>query len=272
MPLAITVATDGPTGSLAGLDEVATVVEYAVTEGTTALVAVSRAGTAAVGPLRQATDADIAIAEVFGADLVTSTASTASADLVGARSMGLVEESAPAGAVLRDPARRAPYNLYTLPDRARQLLGSRAAELDGPWRRGGAPPAGGRTDGEVAVAITAQVDVVWTWDAPAAAWARTDSAQTERLADGTPVTAATVVVLEVADPRAGMPGSAGVGPAVVLRDGRRHAARWSRDRRSAAVALTSRDGAVFAVDGRVWVTVCAAPCAQQISPSAPAPG
>lgn len=264
--LAVTIATGGPPGSLAGLDEVATVVEYPAAVRRTALVAVARGGTAALGPLRAATDGDVAVATAFDADLVTSTASTGMVAAVAAQGRGTIEETAPAGVVLRDPARRAPFNVYVRPDRARAVLGS-AGDPATPWRRDGAVRSRGQPVTDVTVAATPGGRVGWTWD-PAIGWQRTADDRPEQQADGSPVTATTVVVIEVADPAGGLSALSGIGPAVVLRDGRRYAARWSRARRDGAVTLQARDGTTFPVDGRVWMTLCATLCAQQIAPSA----
>jgi hypothetical protein len=271
-PLAITVASNGPAGSLAGLNEAANVVEYPLTGGRTALVVVSRSGRAAVGPLRRATAGDASVAAAFEADMVTLTASGATVEELRARGRRVVEESAPDDAVLRDPARRAPFNAYARPGVARQRSASRAGGSAALWRRGSVAPAGGRPAADVSVDVTSQQRVVWTWDPATPRWLRTAGELPAQLADGAPVSAETVVVLEVSGPRDGLAALSGVGPAAVLRGGRRFAARWSRDSRSAAASLQSRDGAVVAVVGRVWTIVCASPCAQQIAPSAPRPG
>lgn len=264
--LAVTIATGGPPGSLAGLDEAGTVVEYPASARRTALVAVVRGGTAALGPLRAATDGDVAVATAFDADLVTSTASTGMVAAVAAQGRGTIEETSPAGVVLRDPARRAPFNVYVRPDRARAVLGS-AGDPATPWRRDGAVRSRGQPVTDVTVAATPGGRVGWTWN-PAIGWQRTADDRPEQQADGSPVTATTVVVIEVADPAGGLSALSGIGPAVVLRDGRRYAARWSRARRDGAVTLQARDGTTFPVDGRVWMTLCATRCAQQIAPSA----
>ncbi|MBW3603455.1 MAG: DUF3048 C-terminal domain-containing protein [Actinobacteria bacterium] len=271
-PLAITVAVDGPPATLAGLNEAATVVEYPLTSRRPALVVVSRGGTAAVGPLRAATTGDATVANLFDAPLVATIASRAVTEALAAGDRALVEEGAPAGAVLRDPARRAPFNVYALPARARRLVDGESTALDGPWTRGGTPPSSGRSAAEVIVDLTTWVSVVWTWDDTAQRWLRTADGQPTVTADGSRVSTATVVVLEVPDPRGGLPTAAGRGPAAVLRDGRRHPARWSHDGGAQLPLLQARDGAAFPVEGRVWVMVCAAPCAQQIAPSAPRPG
>lgn len=270
-PLAITVAPHGPPGALAGLDEAATVVEHPLTSRQPALVVISRGGTAAVGPLRAATTDDATVANVFDAPLVTTIASQKVMDVLADGDRALVEEGAPAGAVLRDPARRAPFNVYALPARARHVVDGASTAVEGPWTRGGTPPSDGRPVAEALVDLSASVSVVWTWDDVAQRWLRTSDGHPTATADGSRVSTDTVVVLEVDEPARGLPTTTGRGPAAVLRDGRRHPARWINDGGRPVTQLQARDGTAFPVEGRVWAMVCAAPCAQQIAPSAPRP-
>lgn len=270
-PLVITVAVDGPPGTVAGLDEAATVVEYPQTSRQPALVAVSRGGTAPVGPLRPATTVDASAADLFDAPLVTTIASHAVMEALAADDRPLIEEGAPDGAVLRDPARRAPFNVYALPARARRAVDGASTAVGSPWDRGVTPPSDGLSVAEVTVDLSPSVSVVWTWDDAARRWLRSADGRPTVRADGSPVSTDTVVVLEVPDPAGGLPTGAGRGPAVVVRDGRRHPARWTQDGGRRFPQLQARDGTAFPVAGRVWVTLCAAPCAQQIAPLAPRP-
>jgi hypothetical protein len=62
----------------------------------------------------------------------------------------------------------------------------------------------------------------------------------------------------------------GVGPAVVLADGRRYRARWERSGTADPPTITARDGTPLTVaTSTTWLQVCAAPCAQQVAPVRP---
>lgn len=278
--LAVTVADDGPAGSLAGLLEAHTVIEYPLTADRGTLVVISRSDADAIGPVRTATSSDVAVAAAFDADLVTGATTATAVDALGARGLAVVEEQSPPGALLRDPARRAPFNLYAMPRRVRDALAARCPEpapdctpsdaaTDGGlgWTFG-PPRATGDPVAEVAVSHAGDHPVAWTWDAGARRWLRTSGGRLEQQADGHRVAAATVVVAEVAAPPADVVAALrGAGPAVVLRDGRRHAARWQRDDAAAAPLVQRRDGSPFPLSDPVWLMLCATPCAQQIAPN-----
>lgn len=277
--VAITVAEHGPAGSLAGLLDAQTVVEYPLTATRGALVVISRSDADAVGPVRSATPSDVAVAVAFDADLVTTATTPAAVDALGARGLAVVEEQSPPGALLRDPARRAPFNLYAGPRRVRDALAARcpgpapdcappddATAGDLGWTFG-PPPASGGPAAEVRVGAADGHPVVWTWDKAARRWLRTSGGLLQQQVDGSQVAAATVVVAEVTAPPADVVDKLrGAGPAVVLRDGRRHAARWQREDPAAAPLVQGRDGSPFPLSDPMWLMLCTTPCAQQIAP------
>lgn len=272
-PLAATVALDGPRGSLAGVDGAATVIEWPLPSGGTGAVVVTRGGSTTVGPLRAAVGGDTALATMWHADVVTARASTAAVAAQRAEGLAVVEEGTGDGAVLRDPARRAPHNAYAVADAARTAAGravpTPATNRGTPWTVGAPPVAGGHTVERVAVRAATGMTVVWTWDPASATWRRVVAGDRHRAAGGGQVATGTVIVAETA---AGRPGELrGVGVAVVLRAGRRYAAGWRRHDVSDAPRIEQPDGAPFPIEGTVWLHLCAAPCARRIAPSARRP-
>jgi hypothetical protein len=269
-PVAATVALDGPPEGLAGIDTAATVIERPLRRADTGAVVVTRGGPRAIGPLRSASAADAVVAAMWGADLVTTVATGGVVARQRAAGLAVVEEATGAQAVLRDPARRAPHNAYAVAPAARsaaaRAVATRPAVRSTPWTAGAAPAAGGRAIDRVHVDAAASTTVTWTWDTRSGTWRRIVDGDRQLAAGATPVAAGTVVVAETA---AGRPGELrGAGVAVVLRAGRRYAARWrGGDTTADALRVEQRDSTPFPAEGTVWVHLCAAPCARQIAPS-----
>lgn len=273
-PLAVTVAADGPPGTLAGLDRAPVIVEYPTSSTATGLVVISRTDAPAVGPLRRATGADAAAAMWFHAPLVTSLAPPAVIVTLRAAGLPVAEEGVPAGVVRRDPRRRAPDNAYALPAPARSALPTPA---DGAvvtrWSQGRAPATGGDRVAEVAVAATRAVTIAWTWDPRSGLWLRNTGDRIDQAADGGRVAADTVAVIEAGDDAGAPLDLTGAGPAVVLRAGRRYPARWIRDGAARPPSLEQLDGRDFPLGDRLWLLACPAPCVRQIAPrGAASPG
>jgi hypothetical protein len=258
--LAVPVRLDGPAGTLVGFDTADTVVEYPRPGGVTATVVLTGETGGVVGPLRDATADDVALARRWKADLVTTLAPGS------VRRSGVVvaEEGAPPGVVVRDAARRAPHNAYAVIEAARAAAPV-PADRPSAWAAGPPPVAAGRPVAEVTVAAGATARVRWVYDPGTGAWIRRAggrAATATTQVDGVAVAAGTVVVTETAGGAAWR----GAGPAVVLRSGRRHTARWVADGVDAPPIVEQADGTPFPVAGTVWLHRCAAPCAQQIAP------
>jgi len=267
-PLAATVALDGPPESLAGIDGAATVIERPLRTAGTGAVVVTRGVPPAMGPLRSASAADAALAAMWRADLVMTVARGGVVANQRAAGLAALEEGAGTQVVRRDPTRRAPYNAYAVASAARsaaaRAVPTRPADRSTPWTAGPPPSAGGRAIRQVSVDVAASTTVTWTWDARQGTWHRSARGDRQLAAGGTPLVAGTVVVAETA---AGRPRKLrGAGVAVVLRAGRRYAARWQRAGPSDALRIERRDGTSFPVEGTVWLHLCAAPCARQIAP------
>jgi hypothetical protein len=268
-PVAVAMAVDGPSRTVAGVGAASTVIEYQRRSGRgTAVVAVTRASPPAVGPVRPATGGDAALARAWAADLVATIAQPALIARQHAAGLQVLEEGAPPGAVLRDPARRAPHNAYAVPVTARSAPTAEPRAGRAPWTLGPAPSAGGQATGAVVVDAGPDTAIAWVYDARSGAWRREHDGRAVLQADSVPVTARTVVVIDVADATGDPTALQGFGTATVLRAGRRYAARWRRDEAAAPPRIEQRDGTPFPVDAPVWLHLCAAPCARQIAPSA----
>lgn len=269
-PLAATLALDGPSESVAGIDGAATVIERPLPAGGTGAVVVTRGTPAALGPLRAASRADGTLATMWRADLVTTVATPAIVAALRDVGLAVVEEATGSPAVLRDPARRAPHNAYAVAHTARsataRAVATPPADRATPWTVGAAPAAGGSAVDRVTVDAATAPTVTWSWDARSGAWRRSVGGDRQLAPGGGPITAGTVIVAETATGRPGELDGAGV--AVVLRAGRRYAARWHRAGASPAPQVEQRDGTPFPVAGTVWLHLCAAPCARQAAPSA----
>jgi Protein of unknown function (DUF3048) C-terminal domain/Protein of unknown function (DUF3048) N-terminal domain len=267
--LALTVGADGPPGSLVGIERAGTIVEYPVAADRTGLLVLLGTDADVVGPLRSATPSDAGLALAFGADLVTAVTTGAVVEQFGRAGLSVTEELTSPGAMVRDPDRRAPFNLYAVPSRVRAAVGERPAGTGWPPSGTAGPSGRGRTSAEVTVAAADGVAVTWTWDPAARRWLRTVADRLEQSATGERIGAGTVVVLEV--PQAGRPVVAadlvGQGPALVLRGGALIPGRWTRADAADAPAIAGL-GAV-PPDATVWLHICAAPCASPSAPGAP---
>lgn len=263
--LAFTVAADGPTGALVGVEHADTVVEYPLAADRTGWLVLT--GTpAAVGPLRAATPSDATLAQVAGSHLVTARTTTAVVDDLADAGLAVVEEHTVAGGLVRDPARRAPFNLYARPAPVR--AGLAAPPATAVWHPGAAPPGQGRDRDEVVVEAADGVTVTWTWEPSDGRWLRTAGGRLERTATGLRVAVDTVIVLEVAaDGRPPVVADLiGSGPATVLRDGRAHDGRWERGGDDAVPVIHATGGVPAA--GTQWLHLCAAPCPALRDPDA----
>lgn len=269
--MALTVATGGPPGSLVGLDHARTVVEYPVAADRTGLLVLLDSDAEVLGPLRSATPSDAVLAIGFAADLVTARTTGAVVDQLTQADLSAFEEHTVRGALVRDPARRAPFNLYAVPEAVRAAVGQRDAGE--PWSPDAAPAeseggaSGGRSGearahDEVTVHAAADAAVTWTWDPNEGHWLRTAGGQLEQSATGERITADVVLVLEVRPAPDRPPVIAdlvGSGTAHVLRNGEVADTSWAR---SATAGLpTVRGGGDAAAGTTTWVHVCAFPCA-----------
>jgi hypothetical protein len=163
-------------------------------------------------------------------------------------------------------ARPMPHNLYLHPARLRMSKPGAGHPL---WRVGAAP-AGGTSLAAQQVRFPA-ASFTFSWSASTKVWRISmDGAPYVDTAAGQ-LGASTVIVQQVATTQApGQPNPAhpmaptaetvGHGPAIVLRDGKRFAADWSRPSPAAPTTLTTGDGqAIRAAAGKTWVLLVPQP-------------
>ncbi|HEY1643385.1 MAG TPA: DUF3048 domain-containing protein [Streptosporangiaceae bacterium] len=165
----------------------------------------------------------------------------------------------------RDPHRLAPHNLYLrTSELLAQAAGASTAHDIG--FRFGPPPAGGRRASSRSVSFPAAA-FRFSWSPARQRWLVTmDGARAESTEDGQ-LSAATVVIqyTRVRTSRfhkQGVPSpyavSAGSGAAVVLRDGKSWAARWSRPQADAGTTFTTAAGQPMTfARGPVWIVLTA---------------
>jgi Protein of unknown function (DUF3048) C-terminal domain len=165
----------------------------------------------------------------------------------------------------RDDSRAAPHNLYTS---SRQLW--KAAKS----RDGATPSPVFSYDPEVArpsrkartvhLPFSSYSDVYWTWRRSQSAWLRSHGTVPHVLEDGTQVSAANVVVMQVQVSSGPMVDAAGnhspeveltgSGKAYVFRDGRMVICRWERETLKDVTTLVSKAGTQIALaPGVTWV-------------------
>jgi hypothetical protein len=272
--MALTVATGGPPGSLVGLDRARVVVEYPIAADHTGLLVLLDSDAKVLGPLRSATPSDAALAIGFTADLVTARTTGAVVEHLAQADLSVFEEHTVRGALVRDPARRAPFNLYVVPEAVRAAVGQRdpgvpwspdtaAAEAQSEDGRSGDGRSGEvRAQDEVTVQVAGDAVVTWTWEPNESHWLRTAGGQLEQSATGARIAADIVLVLEVRSDLDRPPAIAdlvGSGTAQVLRNGQVSDASWQR---SGTTDLPTVRGSGDAPAGTTtWVHVCAFPCA-----------
>ncbi|MEU9980379.1 DUF3048 domain-containing protein [Streptomyces sp. NPDC050856] len=220
-----------------------------------------------VGPVRSARESDLELLRQFGRPaLAYSGAQSALKPLIGAAPLfALPPEKAPR-AFFREPGRPAPHNLYLRPDRALAAAPEADTAKDIGFRFGPAP-AGGTPLDEHTVRFPA-ARFTFTWSAGDKRWLVSMDGAPARTTDGRRMGAPTVVVQDVevrpsafrdrwgsVSPYTRTTGS---GKALVLRDGRSHAAHWSRPSADHGTSFTTPAGRPlnFAT-GQVWVVLTA---------------
>jgi hypothetical protein len=226
-----------------GVEDADVVYVEPVEGGTTRLLAVfSSHLPASVGPVRSARESDVTVLAAYGhpALAFSGSAPELAGTLAGAPLAAVTPETA-AGAFRRDPARRAPSNLYA--DPSALLSAASAAGGASPPRdlgfRFGALPAGGEVVRDRDVSF-GSAELGLTWDAVRARWLVEPGggAPAVPATGGVPIGVATVLILRVTTRPSEIRDAAGAvspyavtvgdGDAEVLRDGRSFPAHWSR--------------------------------------------
>lgn len=174
----------------------------------------------------------------------------------------------------RDDARNAPHNLYLVPARTLEAVEGRGAKAlsDVGWAFDATVPDGGvdcpaaeegcaDAGARVVVRMSAGYQSGWTYDEAAGVYRRDQNGRDFEVTGGGRVGAANVVILATRHyigvsgyPETDVVTVAGDAPAIVLRDGRRFAARWSKPTEGSLLVLTTLDGAPFPLKpGPTWV-------------------
>ncbi|MEO3973631.1 DUF3048 domain-containing protein [Streptomyces sp. CAU 1734] len=217
-----------------------------------------------VGPVRSARESDLELLAQFPEPtLVFSGAQSKLLPLIADAPLRPVTPGdAPAGAFTRDPARTAPYNLYVRPPRVQNRpAGAVALERAG-FREGPAPGGGERVNERTVRLPSARF--TFTWSAGRGRWLIAMDGRPAAEPDGTPVTAATVIVqrVEIRESRfrdfmgnnTPLTVTVGSGSAEVLRGGQAHRGEWKRPSAESGTSFTTPDGDPLNIaDGPVWV-------------------
>jgi hypothetical protein len=242
-----------------GVELADVVVEEEVEGGITRLAAIYHSQAPdRVGPVRSVRPIDPSIAWPLRGVFVFSGGNAFEVgSLVGAP-LTKVDETAAGPMMSRDPARRAPHNLYAHVD---ELFG-RCADPPPPalfaYRPAGVP-APGAPASTVSIGYASGFGVTWSWDVASGTWLRTIFDAPDLRGDQQPLGVANVVVMKVpytSDPEdpASKDVLIGEGQAWVLTDGKVVDGTWVRpDRDTPAQLLDSAGQPIGLTPGQTWV-------------------
>ena len=255
-----------------GLDAADVVFEELVEGGITRFVAVFQATLPdAAGPVRSARPVDVDLLGGFGPSGFAYSGARAEVQelLAGVPSI-LVTEGGPG--FFRDDVRDAPHNLYLRTAETLEAVTARGARplRDLGWTFDATVPDGaltcpnGATDcadpgASVVVEMSAAYRTGWTYDAAAGVYRRDQNGEPSEVTGRGRIGAANVVIL-AARHYIGISGydetdaTTDGAPALVLRDGRRYAATWSKPTADDLLLLLTPDGAPFPLrPGQTWL-------------------
>ncbi len=246
-----------------GLDAADLIIEEEVEGGITRLAAVFHSGGGDIGPVRSGRTTDISYLSGLGRPILAYSGANDLTETM-LRRQELVQNLGAMrfGAYWRSSGRRAPHNLYTS---ASDLWGAAQASMPPAqftYRSEGTASRGRDAAGAVVSFPSVAIDWAWTGDA----WSRTQRGTPHTLANGGVLTAANVVVVEVAEIPTGMKDSSGAvvpefvfvgnGPATVLSDGKAVSGVWTRPTLRDAATLTRGDGSVIELTpGVTWIEI-----------------
>jgi Protein of unknown function (DUF3048) N-terminal domain/Protein of unknown function (DUF3048) C-terminal domain len=258
-----------------GLQQAAVVYEYLTEGGITRFSALyTTPPSTRVGPVRSARLVTIHLAEIYGAVVVYSGASTAVQQALDQSHVPHVDENSAHGDLFRVGGRAAPHNLASDGDHLRDLLQRYGARVSLPptlWARSNTAPAtGGRDMARFSVPLSDSERPVFSWDAGARAWKRSEP-DTGPFVDAdshAPVTAATVIVQQVSRVDSGevedVNGAHGLdhvisgsGAAQVFTGGREYDATWTQARTGPPSFTLTGGGAAPIAPGLVWICLVA---------------
>lgn len=259
-----------------GLVQADIVFEEMVEGGLTRLLAVYHSQAPdTVGPIRSARSTDISLLDELGRPLFAwSGANPTFAEAVRAADIIDTGFAAVSDAYRRSDDRRPPYNLYAAPEE----LWAAATESD---QEAGLPPTlfTYRAEGEALDAPGAEpaegyaitggeltTSIRWDWDPQTGTWLRTQDGAPHVDDEGTPVSAANVLIRATPYRDTGIRDSTGAvvpeadtvgeGDAWLLTDGKIQPGRWHKPDPDAPTTYTSQDGTPLRLTpGPSWIEV-----------------
>jgi hypothetical protein len=251
-----------------GLEEADVVYEELVEFGVTRFIAVLHSQLPEVlGPVRSArpVDAQIAAGYAMPGFAYSGGRDEVHALLRNAPIAVISEGTAPGffrdndGRYASDPV--APHNLFLRPEEAIEAVVERGAEVFGDhgWVFDDEPPDGDDGPGtELEVAMSDSFTTGWTYDPDAERYRRSQNGRPSLVTGAGEIGAANVVVLEVRHyvGESGYPetDALGEGDALILRDGRRYLARWSKPAAADPFELRTADDEPFPLaPGPTWL-------------------
>jgi hypothetical protein len=251
-----------------GLEEADVVYEELVEFGVTRFIAVLHSQLPEVlGPVRSArpVDAQIAAGYAMPGFAYSGGRDEVHALLRDAPIAVISEGTAPgffrdnAGSYASDPV--APHNLFLRPEEALDAVVDRGAEVLGDlgWTFDDDLPDGDDGPGtELEVAMSDSFTTGWTYDPDAERYRRSQNGRPSLVTGPGEIGAANVVVLDVRHyvGDSGYPetDALGEGDALILRDGRRYLARWSKPAVADPLALRTADDEPFPLKpGPTWL-------------------
>jgi len=260
-----------------GMDAADIVIEELVEGGITRFMVLFHGDLPAVaGPIRSARPVDADLLSGLGASGFAYSGARAEVEglLASTPSIRVVEG---VDGFFRDDARRAPHNLYLVPETVLGVVERRGARplIDIGWVFDEAVPDGALTcppaapgcadpGGSVVVEMSRAFRSGWTYDAAAGVYRRDQNGRPFAATGPGEVGAANVVILATRH----YVGASGYdetdatttgAPAIVLRDGRRYEARWEKPTASDLLRVLTPDGEPFPFKpGATWLHLPAA--------------
>lgn len=220
---------------------------------------------ARVGPVRSARISDLHILRQYGHPaLAYSGVQSKMKPYVRRAALYDVSPEHAGGAYSRAGGRPAPYNLFA----ATKTLLARAPKASKPRDIGfrfGAAPAGGKRTAAFS-ARWPSAKMTFRWSSRQKRWLTYQDGSADRAAEGGQLGAPTVVVQYAKTTRSRfhdflgnytpLVQTVGTGRAVVLRDGKSYAAKWSRPAEGKGTTFTTTSGAPMTfAPGQVWIVL-----------------
>jgi hypothetical protein len=239
--LAVKIENTAKARPQAGLETADIVIEELVEGGITRFFAVFQSEVPElIGPIRSARLVDATLLPAFDGVLLYSGGRS---DVEAAISGTAVRLTEGAPGVFRDSSRRAPSNLFARGEDVYATALERDPDLGPPpawFTFDEEVPSGGEDGATIEISMSTQAVAGWTYDASLGGYLRDQNGTAQPTASEDPVVAANVVALGVESYQGGCCDTAGSpyivsrttgqGRAIVLRDGRRYEAEWTRAR------------------------------------------